>query len=143
MLPVRYEQCFHIPGDGILHSHRRENLKSYTFTAVIVCRGTVMWGQLLSNTKLNASLTRRVEPDVMSLCHFLRDSFSCKTAQKNKFVSTGRCKNALPFQTRHISSETNSSLKPLSLLQSTQHSECFPTRFSFNEKQTERQHQRN
>jgi hypothetical protein len=27
--PVRDEQDFYIPGDGILHSHRRENLKSY------------------------------------------------------------------------------------------------------------------
>jgi hypothetical protein len=28
--PVRYELGFYIPGDGILESHRRENLKSYT-----------------------------------------------------------------------------------------------------------------
>jgi hypothetical protein len=27
--PVRYEQGFYIPGGAILHSHRRENLKSY------------------------------------------------------------------------------------------------------------------
>jgi hypothetical protein len=27
--PVRYELSFYIPEDGILHSHRRENLKSY------------------------------------------------------------------------------------------------------------------
>jgi hypothetical protein len=27
--PVKYELSFYIPGDGILHSHRRENLKSY------------------------------------------------------------------------------------------------------------------
>jgi hypothetical protein len=26
---VRYELGFYIPEDGILHSHRRENLKSY------------------------------------------------------------------------------------------------------------------
>jgi hypothetical protein len=29
--PVRYELGFYIPEDGILHSHRRENLKSYIF----------------------------------------------------------------------------------------------------------------
>jgi hypothetical protein len=29
MLPVRYELGFHIPDDGILHSNRRKNLKSY------------------------------------------------------------------------------------------------------------------
>jgi hypothetical protein len=27
--PVRYELGFYIPEDGILHSRRRENLKSY------------------------------------------------------------------------------------------------------------------
>jgi hypothetical protein len=26
---VKYELCFYIAGDGILHSHRWENLKSY------------------------------------------------------------------------------------------------------------------
>jgi hypothetical protein len=29
MFPVRYELGFCIPEDDILHSHRRENLKSY------------------------------------------------------------------------------------------------------------------
>jgi hypothetical protein len=29
MFPVRYELVFYIPEDDILHSHRRENLKSY------------------------------------------------------------------------------------------------------------------
>jgi hypothetical protein len=29
--PVKYELGFYIPEDAILHSHRRENLKSYIF----------------------------------------------------------------------------------------------------------------
>jgi hypothetical protein len=29
MSPVKYELGFCMPEDGILHSHRRENLKSY------------------------------------------------------------------------------------------------------------------
>jgi hypothetical protein len=29
MSPVRYERGFYISEDGILHSHRRENLISY------------------------------------------------------------------------------------------------------------------
>jgi hypothetical protein len=29
MSPVKYELRFYIPEDDILHSHRRENLKSY------------------------------------------------------------------------------------------------------------------
>jgi hypothetical protein len=28
--PVKYELGFYIPDEDILHSHRRENLKSYT-----------------------------------------------------------------------------------------------------------------
>jgi hypothetical protein len=32
--PVRYELGFYIPEDAILHSHRRENLKSYEVTGV-------------------------------------------------------------------------------------------------------------
>jgi hypothetical protein len=30
MSPVKYELDFYIPEDGILHSHRRENLRSFT-----------------------------------------------------------------------------------------------------------------
>jgi hypothetical protein len=29
MIPVRYELVFYVPEDGVLNSHRRENLKSY------------------------------------------------------------------------------------------------------------------
>jgi hypothetical protein len=31
VFPVRYELCFYILEEDILHSHRRENLKSYIF----------------------------------------------------------------------------------------------------------------
>jgi hypothetical protein len=34
--PLRYELCFYIPEDDILHSHRRENLKPYTYTAMLL-----------------------------------------------------------------------------------------------------------
>jgi hypothetical protein len=36
--PVRYELGFYIPEDGILHSHRRENLRSY-----ITLTGCTLW----------------------------------------------------------------------------------------------------
>jgi hypothetical protein len=36
--PVRYELGFYIPEDGILHSHCRENLKSY-----IALTGWALW----------------------------------------------------------------------------------------------------
>jgi hypothetical protein len=32
MSPVKYELGFYISDDGTLHSHRRENLKSYTLS---------------------------------------------------------------------------------------------------------------
>jgi hypothetical protein len=38
VFPVRYELGFYIPEDGILHSHRREDLKSY-----IALTGLVMY----------------------------------------------------------------------------------------------------
>jgi hypothetical protein len=52
---VRYELCFYIPEDSILHSHRRENLKSYPFLIFIYLWGwsgtkstiTVVIGDLL------------------------------------------------------------------------------------------------
>jgi hypothetical protein len=34
--PVRYELEFYIPEDGILHSHRRESLKSYNILTASV-----------------------------------------------------------------------------------------------------------
>jgi hypothetical protein len=33
--PVKYELGFYIPEDGILHSHRRENLKSYKLIKLV------------------------------------------------------------------------------------------------------------
>jgi hypothetical protein len=35
MFPVRYELGFHIPEDDILHSHRRENFKSYIIKYIV------------------------------------------------------------------------------------------------------------
>jgi hypothetical protein len=37
MSPVRYKLGFHNPKDGILHSHRRENLKSDNKTESPIC----------------------------------------------------------------------------------------------------------
>jgi hypothetical protein len=34
MSPMRYELGFYIPEDGILHSNRRENMKSYMVLTV-------------------------------------------------------------------------------------------------------------
>jgi hypothetical protein len=36
MSPVKYELGFYIPADDILHSHRRETLKSYTTLVLLV-----------------------------------------------------------------------------------------------------------
>jgi hypothetical protein len=36
--PVKYELGFYIPEDDILHSHRRENLKSYIALTGWHCR---------------------------------------------------------------------------------------------------------
>jgi hypothetical protein len=42
--PVRYELGFYIPEDGILHSHRRENLISYTVDVIIYITNNVHAG---------------------------------------------------------------------------------------------------
>jgi hypothetical protein len=34
--PVKYELSFYIPEDGILHSHRRENLKSDIYSVLFI-----------------------------------------------------------------------------------------------------------
>jgi hypothetical protein len=36
VFPVRYDLSFCIPEDGILHSHRSENLKSYMIIFIII-----------------------------------------------------------------------------------------------------------
>jgi hypothetical protein len=35
MFPVRYDLCFSIPVDNILHSNRRDNLKSYVLFRLV------------------------------------------------------------------------------------------------------------
>jgi hypothetical protein len=39
---VRYELGFYTPEDGILHSHRLENLECYTELNRLFCSGDVM-----------------------------------------------------------------------------------------------------
>jgi hypothetical protein len=41
--PVKYELGFYIPEDSILHSHRRDNLKSYIALTGGLCSGDVMF----------------------------------------------------------------------------------------------------
>jgi hypothetical protein len=49
--PVKYDLGLHIPEDGILHSDRRENLKSYRPRSFLTRweasqKGIIPWGQL-------------------------------------------------------------------------------------------------
>jgi hypothetical protein len=43
MSPVKYELGFYIPEDDILHSHRRESLKSYTVSLCLHRRRPRGW----------------------------------------------------------------------------------------------------
>jgi hypothetical protein len=45
--PVKYELGFYIPADDILHSHRRENLKSY----IALTGWTLYWRSNVSPVK--------------------------------------------------------------------------------------------
>jgi hypothetical protein len=50
--PVRYELSFHILENGILHTHRRENLEYYVITIKIVEFNSIL---LYFTCKLNSS----------------------------------------------------------------------------------------
>jgi hypothetical protein len=66
MSPVRYELGFYILEDDILHTLRRENLKSYILSRNSCLKITVFWGAItgvlaLHGTKsLKASLINHV-----------------------------------------------------------------------------------
>jgi hypothetical protein len=47
MFPMRYELGFYIPEYGILRSHRRENLKSYTPLLLMLHNGNWNSGRFL------------------------------------------------------------------------------------------------
>jgi hypothetical protein len=52
--PVKYELGFYIPDDGILHSHCRENLKSYTVWVFSVMLHKKEWVSDTSWTQTHA-----------------------------------------------------------------------------------------
>jgi hypothetical protein len=58
--PVRYEVGFYIPEDDILHSHRRENLKSYIFRNAFPDLSSCLSTPSLSASKINR-LTNKCE----------------------------------------------------------------------------------
>jgi hypothetical protein len=49
VFPVRYELGFYIPGDANFHSHRRENLKSYTFNDVVSTSNPLIGGSTVAS----------------------------------------------------------------------------------------------
>jgi hypothetical protein len=49
--PVRYELGLYIPEDGILHSHRHENLKSFFVVSV----SYILWKRSYATFALNES----------------------------------------------------------------------------------------
>jgi hypothetical protein len=57
--PVKYELGFYIPEDAILHSHRRENIKSYT-------------------AALDVSLTRYHAVTLRPTEHYIRESYALR-----------------------------------------------------------------
>jgi hypothetical protein len=49
--PVKYELGFYIPEDDILHSHRRENLKSYICVYVRLYTEWCSWKIVFSSVQ--------------------------------------------------------------------------------------------
>jgi hypothetical protein len=67
---VKYELGFYISEDDILHSHRRENLKSYRDLTILVAgrledapvKSDGLWGILMQTSKM-----KKCEHDVIKL----------------------------------------------------------------------------
>jgi hypothetical protein len=78
--PVRYELWLYIPEDDILHSHRRENLKSYIITSC--------WQQLDLHASYNDTFHILVSgSEISNLALFVTSS---KTFQLSSLWSSGQ-----------------------------------------------------
>jgi hypothetical protein len=69
--PVKYELVFYIPEDGILHSHRRENLKSY-----IGLTGWALWRRR-DASPVKYELGLYIPEDDIAHSHRRKDLKSC------------------------------------------------------------------
>jgi hypothetical protein len=70
--PVRYELGFYIPEDGILHSHRRENLRSYRLYCILWCvrivnRNYIEWLERKENFHAQKTI-----PKIFQLISFVK-----------------------------------------------------------------------
>jgi hypothetical protein len=84
--PVKYEMCFYIPEDTILHSHCRENFKSYKIMKRVPC----CQNYNIESRQQMDSLVR-----VSSLHATLRRSSSLNVASRNS-VQRPQC-NAIKW----------------------------------------------
>jgi hypothetical protein len=74
--PVRYELGFYIPEDDILHSHRRENLKSYIMTVLFNAK----YGKECTHAELSANGRGPVPPCHLHPPHCNRPCLAMHTA---------------------------------------------------------------
>jgi hypothetical protein len=77
--PVRYELGFYIPEDDILHSHCRENLKSYIFTTGL-------------------SRFTALRPTMNLLLNIKYDLLNCSNANETHHINTYRQTNETVLQ---------------------------------------------
>jgi hypothetical protein len=62
--PVKYELVSYIPEDGILHNHRRENLKSYISKHVLAATNANNNRETVRRLAVPASRDRLIRVDV-------------------------------------------------------------------------------
>jgi hypothetical protein len=75
VFPVKYELGFYIPEDGILHSYRRENLKSYrkvTGCSSSTCSPVLNWNAIMNTRQKYDGLSS-------SRVHLMQETNTSKT----------------------------------------------------------------
>jgi hypothetical protein len=81
---VRYELCFYIPEHGILHSHRRENLKSY----IVPTKSYTLRGHFVPVSCL--FFDREEGIDVPPKCRFSPDQIEERPPQSEHYLWLNR-----------------------------------------------------
>jgi hypothetical protein len=91
--PVKYELGFYIPEDDILHSHRRENLKSY----IALTGWTLYWRRNVSPVKYELGSYIPEDDILHSHCREILKSYTQSDVKKDTKIQYYWRDNSLYF----------------------------------------------